>query len=238
MINSEILLAGSKELGIDLDEDKIEKFRIYKDLLKEWNNKINITAITEDKEIIIKHFLDSITPYILGLFKGEKRVIDIGTGGGFPGLPLKIINQDLDVTLMDSLNKRIRFLQEVLDSLELDKIEAVHGRAEEVSRTKEYREVYDICISRAVASLDTLCEYCIPFVKPGGYFISMKGPDIDEELNQARNSIKILGGELVDKKIITIPESNIKHSLLVIKKTRETPTKYPRGGGKPKKNPL
>lgn len=238
MINSEILLAGSKELGIDLDEDKIEKFRIYKDLLKEWNNKINITAITEDKEIIIKHFLDSITPYILGLFKGEKKVIDIGTGGGFPGLPLKIINQDLDVTLMDSLNKRIRFLQEVLDSLELDKIEAVHGRAEEVSRTKEYREVYDICISRAVASLDTLCEYCIPFVKPGGYFISMKGPDIDEELNQARNSIKILGGELVDKKIITIPESNIKHSLLVIKKTRETPTKYPRGGGKPKKNPL
>lgn len=238
MINSEILIEGSKELGIDLDNNSIEKFKIYKNLLKEWNNKINITAITEDKEIIVKHFLDSMTPYILDIFNGDKKIIDIGTGGGFPGLPLKIINDNLKITLMDSLNKRITFLKEVISSLELNDIEAIHGRAEELSRTKEYREIYDVCISRAVASLDTLCEYCIPFVKPGGYFISMKGPDIDEELNKARNSIKTLGGKLIDKKIITIPQSNIRHSLLIIKKVRETPTKYPRGGGKPKKNPL
>lgn len=238
MINSEALIEGSKELGIDLDEISIEEFRIYKELLKEWNTKINITAIKDDEEIVIKHFLDSMTPYILNLFNGKKSIIDIGTGGGFPGLPLKIINKNLEVTLMDSLNKRITFLKEVISALELKDIEAIHGRAEELSRTKKYREVYDICISRAVASLDTLSEYCIPFVKVGGYFISMKGPDIDEELKESKKSIEVLGGKLVDKKVITVPQSNIRHSLLVIEKIRETPTKYPRGGGKPRKNPL
>lgn len=238
MIGVETLIRGSQELGIDLSDRDIERFKRYKELLKEWNTKINITAITDDVEIDIKHFLDSLTPYITNMFNGNKKIIDIGTGGGFPGMPLKIVNEELNITLLDSLNKRINFLNEVISFLELEGIEAIHGRAEELGRTKEYREVYDICISRAVASLETLCEYCMPFVKVGGYFISMKGPDIEEELENSQNAIKTLGGKLIEKKIIKIPESDIEHSLLIIEKISKTPTKYPRGGGKPRKNPL
>lgn len=238
MIGVETLIRGSQELGIDLNDKDIERFKRYKELLKEWNTKINITAITDDVEIDIKHFLDSLTPYITNMFNGNKKIIDIGTGGGFPGMPLKIVNEELNITLLDSLNKRINFLNEVISFLELEGIEAIHGRAEELGRTKEYREVYDICISRAVASLETLCEYCMPFVKVGGYFISMKGPDIEEELENSQNAIKTLGGKLIEKKIIKIPESDIEHSLLIIEKISKTPTKYPRGGGKPRKNPL
>lgn len=238
MNNVETLIKGTEELGIGLRDKDVERFTTYKELLKEWNTKINITAITDDEEIVTKHFLDSLTPYVTDLFNDSKKVIDVGTGGGFPGLPLKIINENLKVTLLDSLNKRIVFLKEVIDSLGLKDIEAIHGRAEELSRTKEYREVYDICISRAVASLNVLAEYCMPFVKVGGYFISMKGPNVDEELEEAKKAIQILGGKLVDKKIITIPGSDIEHSLLVIEKIRETPTRYPRGGGNPRKKPL
>ena len=238
MTNVDLLLKGSTELGIELGQEEVNRFIKYKDLLKEWNTKINITAITDDDEIDIKHFLDSLTPFVTDIFKGSKRVIDIGTGGGFPGLPLKIVNPDLDVTLLDSLNKRIIFLNEVIDSLELDRIKAIHGRAEELSIKETYREKYDICVSRAVASLDTLSEYCIPFVKLGGYFVSMKGPDYDEELKQSKNAIKILGGKVLEKRIVKIPESDIEHSLIIIEKIRQTPTKYPRGGGKPRKNPL
>lgn len=238
MTNVDTLIKGTKELGIDLNNRDIERFQMYKELLKEWNTKINITAITDDEEIDIKHFLDSLTPYVTNLFNDDKKIIDVGTGGGFPGLPLKIMNENLKVTLLDSLNKRIIFLNEVISSLGLKDIDAIHGRAEELSRTKEYREVYDICISRAVASLNTLCEYCIPFVKVGGYFISMKGPDVDEELEESKRAIQTLGGKLIDKQIITIPGSDIDHSLLIIKKVHQTPTKYPRGGGKPRKNPL
>ncbi len=238
MTNVNLLLKGSRELGIELGEEDINRFIKYKDLLKEWNTKINITAITDDDEIDIKHFLDSLTPFVTDIFKGSKKIIDIGTGGGFPGLPLKIVNPDLDVSLLDSLNKRIIFLNEVINSLGLDRIEAIHGRAEELSIKETYREKYDICVSRAVASLDTLSEYCIPFVKVGGYFVSMKGPDYDVELKQSENAIKILGGKVIEKRIVKIPESNIKHSLIIIEKIRQTPTKYPRGGGKPRKNPL
>lgn len=234
----ETLVSGAKELKIDLSDRDIERFQEYKRLLQEWNTKINITAITDDIEIDIKHFLDSITSFTTGKLDGKKRVIDVGTGGGFPGIPLKIINEELEITLLDSLNKRIKFLKEVISSLELKGIEAIHGRAEELGRDKEYRETYDICMSRAVASLDTLCEYCMPFVKPGGYFISMKGSDIDGELEEAKNAINKLGGKLVEKKIIKIPESDIEHSLLIIEKISKTPTKYPRAGGKPRKNPL
>ncbi|NLN14585.1 MAG: 16S rRNA (guanine(527)-N(7))-methyltransferase RsmG [Tissierellia bacterium] len=238
MTNVDVLKKGVLKLGLELTDGQLNNFIKYKELLKEWNTKINITAITDDEEIDIKHFLDSLTPFTLDIFKGKQRVIDIGTGGGFPGLPLKIVNPDLDITLLDSLNKRITFLKEVIHQLNLASIQAIHGRAEELGRKEEYREGYDICISRAVASLDTLSEYCIPFVKVGGYFISMKGPDIDEELESAKNAIKILGGKVVDKKLIEIPESDIVHSLIVIEKIRKTPTKYPRGGGKPRKNPL
>ena len=238
MTNDELLLKGASALGLNLGAEEIERFNKYKELLKEWNTKINLTAITDDEEIDIKHFLDSLTPFVTGLFDGNKKVIDIGTGGGFPGLPLKIVNTNLNIVLLDSLNKRIKFLNEVIAALGLEKIEAIHGRAEELSIKPVYREQYDICISRAVASLDTLSEYCIPFVKVGGYFISMKGSDIDKELNLSKNAIKLLGGQLIDKKLVKIPESDIVHSLIIIQKIRETPTKYPRGSGKPKKNPL
>ncbi len=238
MNSIETLLKGVRDLNIDLSQVQIEKFIKYKELLKEWNEKINITAITEDDEIDIKHFLDSLTPVTTKLFENNIKVIDIGTGGGFPGLPLKIYNEGLKVTLLDSLNKRIVFLNEVIKALELSDIEAVHGRAEELGRKAEYREKYDISISRAVASLNTLSEYCIPFVKVGGYFISMKGPDVEEELKEAEKGIKLLGGRIVKVEAIKIPQSDIIHSLIIIEKIKETPTKYPRAGGKPKKNPL
>lgn len=236
MTDINTLLEGVVDLGIQLNSQQKDQFIKYKDLLKEWNEKINITAITDDKEIDIKHFLDSLTPS--NYFTGKKKVIDIGTGGGFPGLPLKILNNELDVTLLDGLNKRIIFLNEVIKELGLTGIIAIHGRAEELSRTQKYREQYDVCVSRAVASLNTLSEYCLPFVKVGGYFISMKGSNIEDELKESEKAINILGGKIVKKDIIILPKSDIEHSLIIIEKTSETPTKYPRAGGKPKKNPL
>lgn len=236
MTDINTLLEGVKDLGIELNMEQQDQFAKYKDLLKEWNEKINITAITDDKEIDIKHFLDSLTPS--NYFVGKKKVIDIGTGGGFPGLPLKILNNDLDVTLLDSLNKRIIFLNEVIKELKLIDIIAIHGRAEELGRTQKYREQYDVCVSRAVASLNTLSEYCLPFVKVGGLFISMKGSNIDDELKESEKAINILGGKIIKKEVIILPGSDIEHSLIIIEKKKETPTKYPRAGGKPKKNPL
>lgn len=238
MTNIDTLVKGISELEIELTEEQLNKFGIYKELLKEWNEKINITTITDDIEIDQKHFLDSLTPLKTNLFNGSKKIIDIGTGGGFPGVPLKIANEDLKVDLLDSLNKRIVFLNEVINQLGLNNIRAIHGRAEELSIKEDYREAYDICISRAVASLNTLSEYCIPFVKVGGYFISMKGPEFEEELTSGSNAIKILGGKVVDTKVFTIPQSDINHSIIIIEKIKHTPTKYPRGGGKPRKNPL
>ncbi|NLV87859.1 MAG: 16S rRNA (guanine(527)-N(7))-methyltransferase RsmG [Tissierellia bacterium] len=238
MNNIETLIKGVGDLNIELSEIQVNNFIKYKDLLKEWNKKINITAITEDDEIDIKHFLDSLTPVTTGLLDKNIKLIDIGTGGGFPGLPLKIYNEELNVTLLDSLNKRITFLKEVIDTLGLDNIEAIHGRAEELGRDEKHREQYDISISRAVASLNTLSEYCMPFVKVGGHFISMKGPDVEDELKDAEKAIKTLGGKLVKVESIKIPQSDIVHSLIIIEKIKETPTKYPRSGGKPKKNPL
>lgn len=238
MANIEVLSKGVKDLNLDLTEDQKSKFSLYKDLLSEWNQKINITAITEDNEVDIKHFLDSLTSMVTGLFDEKKSVIDIGTGGGFPGLPLKIMNEDLNITLLDSLNKRIIFLNEVISQLKLKDIIAIHGRAEELGIRPDYREQYDICISRAVASLSTLSEYCIPFVKVGGYFISMKGPEVDEEIKESKKAINLLGGKIIENRIITIPQSDIVHSLIIIEKIKHTPTRYPRGGGKPRKNPL
>jgi len=238
MGNVDTLLKGLRDLDITLNQEQISKFIKYKSLLIEWNERINITAITDKDEIDIKHFLDSLTPVTTKLFEGNVKVIDIGTGGGFPGIPLKIYNEKLNVTLLDSLNKRIVFLNEVIKSLGFNDIEAVHGRAEELGRKVEFREQYDISISRAVATLNTLSEYCIPFVKVGGYFISMKGPDVEEELKDAKRGIEILGGKVVEVKSLRLPQSDIIHTLIIVEKIKETPTKYPRAGGKPKKNPL
>lgn len=238
MTDISTLIEGAEELNIKLTKDQLDKFVKYKELLLEWNEKINITAITDDKEVDIKHFLDSLTPNLTKLFEGHKKIIDVGTGGGFPGLPLKILNEDLEVTLLDSLNKRIIFLKEVIDALNLKGVEAIHGRAEELARTKEYREEYDLCISRAVASLDTLSEYCLPFVKKDGYFIAMKGPEVEEEVQFSRKAIDKLGGKIIRVEKVGIPCSDIYHSLVVVKKISETLSKYPRGAGKPKKSPL
>lgn len=238
MVNVNTLVEGAKDLNINLNENEIGKFILYKELLKEWNQKINITAITDDVEIDIKHFIDSIVLLNTGLFKGNKKIIDIGTGGGFPGVPLKIINKDLEVVLLDSLKKRLKFLDIVIEKLKLENIYTIHGRAEELSRNKDHREKYDIAVSRAVASLDTLVEYSLPFVKVGGHFIAMKGPEISEELNDAANGIEVLGGKVIKKEKITLPLSDIEHSLIIIEKIKGTPTKYPRGGGKPRSKPL
>lgn len=238
MTSVNTLIDGAKTLGIDLSKEEKDKFILYKELLKEWNQKINITSITDDVEVDIKHFIDSVTPLNTGLFERKIKVIDIGTGGGFPGIPLKIIKEDLNMVLLDSLNKRIKFLNQVINSLGLKDITTIHGRAEELGRDKKHRETYDIAISRAVASLNTLSEYSLPFVRVGGYFISMKGSDVDEELGEAEKGIKILGGKIKDKKIITLPLSDITHSLIIIEKIKGTPTKYPRGGGKPRSKPL
>ena len=238
MANVDTLIEGAKELDIDLDDGQIEKFILYKELLQEWNQKINITSITEDKEVDIKHFIDSIIPLKTKLFEGKLKVIDIGTGGGFPGIPLKIMNENLNMVLLDSTNKKIRFLDEVIEKLKLKDIQAIHGRAEELGRDVDYREKYDIAISRAVASLDTLSEYALPFVNIGGHFISMKGPDVEEELNEGKKAIEILGGKIKSVEKIEIPNTDIVHSLIIIEKIKRTPTKYPRGGGKPRKQPL
>lgn len=238
MSNNENLMSIAKEMKIELTDKMCADFDVYKEMLKEWNEKINITAIRDDYEIDLKHFADSLTPLLTNLIKDNMSIIDIGTGGGFPGLPLKIYNRSLKVSLLDSLNKRIIFLNEIIKELDLINVEAIHARAEEFSRKEEYREKYDICLSRAVASLDTLCEYCIPYVKEGGYFISMKGPTPDEEIASSKKAIKELGGVLEDTIRLTLPNTGMERTLILIKKIKKTPSKYPRGGGKPKKMPI
>ena len=226
-----------KEEGFELSEDILKELEIYKDTLQEWNEFMDLTNIIEDEDVYYKHFLDSLLMKYFD-FEDGKNVIDVGTGAGFPGLPLKIAKKDLNVTLMDSLNKRIKFLNEVIDRDKLTNIEAIHGRAEEMSRTKEYREKYDYAVSRAVARLNTLVEYTLPFVSVGGYFISMKGPQPQEEVEEAKNAIKKLGGELVDVIEYELSDTDNHRSIIIIKKVKETDKKYPRGGGKPRKKPL
>jgi 16S rRNA (guanine527-N7)-methyltransferase len=236
--NVDTLVEGLPKLNLNIEPEGIDKFRLYKDLLKEWNEKINITAIKEDSEIDIKHFLDSLTIFRTDIIKDNTKIIDIGTGGGFPGIPIKIKNSSTEVVLLDSLNKRIKFLNEVIKQLNLKNIKAIHGRAEDFGIDKEYREQFDIAVSRAVAPLNILLEYSLPFVKKDGFFISMKGPQIYEEIEEADKALKILGGQIQEKYEVELPFSDITHVLLVIKKIKQTPTKYPRKAGKPKQKPL
>lgn len=238
MSNIETLVEGVSEFDMQLSDKQKSQFSYFKELVQEWNEKINLTAITDDKEMDIKHFLDSLSIFKTGKIYAGQSIIDIGTGGGFPGIPIKIMEPRCEVVLFDSLKKRLKVLDDITSKLELKGIKTVHGRAEEASRTEEFREVFDIATSRAVASLPTLCEYCLPFVKVGGYFIAMKGPDLEEELKSSENAIKKLGGEVEKMISVELPSSDIVHNLLVIKKINQTPTKYPRGGGKPKKKPL
>ncbi|QEK13528.1 16S rRNA (guanine(527)-N(7))-methyltransferase RsmG [Crassaminicella thermophila] len=238
MNNKEILEKGAKELGLYLNEYQIQQFLKYKDLLIEWNEKINLTAITEEKEVMIKHFLDSISCISLPYIKENSKVIDVGTGAGFPGIPIHIYYPNVRLTLLDSLKKRINFLKEVCENLGLESVNFEHGRAEDFGKDKNFREKYDIAVARAVAQLNVLCEYCLPFVKVGGYFVCQKGPNIDEEMKDAKKAIEILGGKFIEKKDIKLPFSQIRHNVVVIQKIKETSTKYPRKAGTPTKKPL
>lgn len=233
---------GLEELSISLSQEQKRQFVTYYEYLIEKNKVMNLTAITEYEEVIVKHFLDSLSIVKAGCFEQNaldgKSVIDIGTGAGFPGIPLKIAFPQLKITLLDSLNKRVNFLNEVIEMLGLSKVEAVHGRAEDYAKQKEYRECFDFCVSRAVANLSTLSEYCIPFVKEGGCFISYKSGRIDEELSQAGNAVKILGGKVLDVVKFPLMGTDMDRSFVIIKKTRPTAKKYPRKAGLPSKEPL
>lgn len=223
---------------LSVEKENIKKFIRYKELLLEWNEKINLTAITNEEEIVNKHFIDSLSCIKTGVINKNSKIIDIGTGAGFPGIPLKIMYPDIKVTLLDSLKKRVTFLNEVINKLELKNITAIHGRAEDFSKDKFYREKYDIAVSRAVANLSVLLEYSLPYVKIGGYFIGMKGPSLSTEVNEANNALKILGGNIERIIDITLPDTDITHKLLIVKKIKKCSTKYPRKAGKPLKSPL
>lgn len=230
-----IFKKGIKELNFIIDDKKVDKFRIFSSLLLEWNEKMNLTAVTDPAEISVKHFLDSIAPLSVIDLKKNSKIIDVGTGAGFPGIPLKIVRDDLDFTFMDSLNKRINFLKEVSDKINIEKAEFVHLRAEEAGKNKNYREKYDYAVSRAVANLKVLCEYCIPFVKVGGSFISFKQFEVEEEIEDAKAMIGTLGGKITEIKEIQIPQSDIKRKIIVIEKVKETPCQFPRQPNKIKK---
>lgn len=234
----ERLKKGSKAFGISLTENQIKQFKVYYELLIEWNKVINLTNITEFDEVMLKHFVDSLAiGKALDINKIE-RVIDVGTGAGFPGLPLKIAYPHLEVVLLDSLNKRIKFLDEVVDNLGLEKVETIHGRAEDLAKKAEYRESFDLVVSRAVANLSSLSEYCIPFVKKGGCFAAYKSGNVDEEAVQAEKAISVLGGKKKDIVKFSLPDSDMERSLVLIEKIKETPKKYPRKAGIPGKEPI
>lgn len=238
MKGSELLKKGIEEYGINLSEIQIEQFMKYKNILQEWNKKINLTAITEDDEIIKKHFIDSISVVKSRIINDGVSIIDVGTGAGFPGIPIKIVMPSVKVILLDSLNKRINFLNEVIRELGLNNIETIHGRAEEMARDEKYREKFDVAIARAVANLTVLSEYCIPYVKLGGHFISMKGPSADEEIQQSKNAIGTLGGKLKEIVETKILDEEINHKLIIVEKIKNTDEKYPRKAGQIEKKPL
>lgn len=234
--NLEKFQAGLKNLNLVLSDRQTEQFLTYYEFLLEKNKVMNLTAITEFDEVIEKHFLDSLSLCRIYDLSGESSILDLGTGAGFPGIPLKIAFPEIKLVLADSLNKRIKFLQEVVERLELRKVEAVHARAEELARNKQYREQFDLCVSRAVANLSSLSEYCIPFVRVGGTFISYKSGEVEEEVNQAKKAISILGGKITDVYKFDLYEQ--KRSFVVVEKKKKTPGTYPRKAGTPTKQPL
>lgn len=226
----------AKQIEIMLDKKQIEQFYQYMQILLEWNEKINLTAITKPEEIILKHFIDSIT--IAKYIQKNAKIVDVGTGAGFPGMPLKIIREDIEVTLLDSLNKRIYFLEEVIKQLKLKEIEAIHARVEEFGKNEKYRETFDYATSRAVANLATLSEYVVPLVKMKGMCLCMKGANVKEEIGESQKAITILGGKIEKIEEFHLPESDIKRHIVLIRKIKPTPSKYPRKPGTPSKEPI
>ena len=230
-----ILKDGFAELGVTVDEKAIERYKVYFENLEEKNKVMNLTAISGEEDVARLHFLDCAALLSAADFKG-KKVIDVGTGAGFPGLALKIAQPDMELTLLDSLNKRIDFLSETCEKLDLDDVQCIHARAEEAP--KAFRGAFDIATSRAVARMSVLCELCLPFLKVGGVFVAMKGPDCAQELSEAENAIKLLGGEIRETKLYPIPGTDITHAAVIIEKVKPTHPKYPRKWAQIKKQPL
>jgi len=223
------------KLNINLSKIQVDNFMKYKTILLETNKFLNLTSITDDKDVILKHFIDSLT--INSYITQNSSLIDVGTGAGFPGIPIKIIRSDVSLTLLDSLQKRVNFLSNVVNELSLDSVNLIHGRAEDIGKIKEYRENFDFVTARAVANSSTLSELCLPFVKVNGLFICMKG-SIEEELDEAKNAINALGGEIEKIEEFNLPDTDIKRTVILIRKIKNTPTKYPRKAGLPAKEPI
>ena len=230
-----IFLEEAQKIQVFVDDDMLNKFYTYMKEIIEWNDKVNVTAITDEKMFIVKHFIDSLT--VNRFVENKKTLIDIGTGAGFPGVPLKLVNPNLKVKLIDSVNKKLNVIRDISEKINLSDLEIIHTRAEELATNKEHREKYDIATTRAVSNLTTILEYMLPFVKVGGYAICMKGPNYKEELESARNAIEILGGEYQFIETLKVHE-DLERNIIVIKKVKETPKKYPRGQGKPLKEPI
>jgi 16S rRNA (guanine527-N7)-methyltransferase len=238
MFQSELLKRRCEEIGLTLSDNQLQQFDVYYHMLIDKNRVMNLTTITDMEEVINKHFVDSLLLNNVISVNSIEKIVDLGTGAGFPGIPLKIVFPHLNVTLIDSLKKRLVFLNEVIDALCLKNVTTVHGRAEDIGKMDSYREMYDLCVSRAVANLSTLSEYCLPLVKVGGKFISYKSENIKDEVNASKKAISILGGEDAEIFYVSLPETNIERSFVVINKRKMTPGKYPRKAGLPSKEPL
>ena len=238
MSKIEYIKSKINDIGLTCNTNQATQLYKYYEMIVEWNQKINLTSITNFEEVVVKHFIDSISLGNTIDLDNKSSLIDVGTGGGFPGIPLKIMYPHLEVCLLDSLNKRINFLNLVIESIGLNNIEAIHGRAEDIAKSEEYREKFDLCTSRAVANLSTLSEYCIPFVAINGLFISYKGNLEDNEIREAKKAISILGGSIDKITDFEILDTGFRRAFVIINKIDNTPNKYPRKAGKPKSNPL
>jgi 16S rRNA (guanine527-N7)-methyltransferase len=228
---------GLSTLGIVLTDNQRQQFIDYYELLIEWNKVMNLTAITDLSEVVQKHFIDSLS-LVKVLQPTKEKVLDVGTGAGFPGIPLKIVFPEMEIILLDSLKKRLTFLDEVINTLKLEKIQTLHGRAEDYGKDNKYREQFDLCVSRAVAKLSSLSEYCLPYVRVGGLFISYKSGKVEEELEMSAKAFQILGAKLKEVEEFKLPSTDIERTLVVLEKEGITPIKYPRSAGKPSKDPL
>lgn len=235
-ISKSLLKEKAALYGVELDEKALERFDIYARLLVEWNEKINLTAITEPNEIVIKHFVDSLTVFSAITIPQGARVIDVGTGAGFPGVAMLIARPDLDITLMDSTNKKLNVIRDILENINLE-ANVVHKRAEEAGQSKDFRETYDFATARAVSNLRDLSEFCLPFVKVGGTFISMKSAKADEEIEEGKKAISLLGGKIKEKKTFNLEDAG-ERTVIIIEKSSPTPGKYPRPSAKMAKNPI
>ena len=239
-MNPEIFAEERANYGSKLSSKQKEQFATYYNKLIEFNKKVNLTRITDKNEVYLKHFFDSITPLLefSGLFKGEKSLCDVGAGAGFPSLPIKILCPDLSITIVDSLGKRLKFLDELVSDLSLDKVTLVHSRAEDAGQNKNLREKFDLVTGRAVARMSVLSEYCLPLAKVDGYLVALKGPKAQDELAEAKNAIEVLGGSVKEVKELTLPDTDDERTLIVVKKVKATPKKYPRQAGTPNRKPL